>query len=114
MAAAVARPAGGEVIGADTEYRVHGAAWAADAAVAKVEVSTDGCKTWTAVRLLGQAAPNAWRLWEFPWHTPARAGRYSVMARVTDERGRTQPLERDPDRRNYVVNHVVPVEVDVK
>ena len=112
--AAVARPAGGEVIGADTEYRVHGAAWTADAAVAKVEVSTDGGKTWTAARLLGQAVPNAWRLWEFPWRTPARAGRHSVMARATDERGRTQPLKRDPDRRNYVVNHVLPVEVDVK
>ncbi len=112
--AEVARPTGGEVIAAGTDYRVHGAAWAGDAAVAKVEVSADGGKTWNAARLLGQAVPHAWRLWEFPWHTPARAGRYSLMARATDERGQTQPLKRDPDRRNYVVNHVLPVEVDVK
>lgn len=112
--AEVARPAAGEVIAAGTDYRVHGAAWSGDAAVAKVEVSADGGKTWAAARLLGQAVPHAWRLWEYRWHTPTRAGRYSLMARATDERGQTQPLKRDPDRRNYVVNHVLPVEVDVK
>lgn len=112
--AEVAHPAEGAVIAANTDYRIHGAAWTGDSAIAKVEVSTDGGKTWTAAHLLGQAVPHAWRLWELRWHTPAQPGRHTVMARATDQRGRTQPLKRDPDRRNYVINHVLPVGVEVK
>ncbi len=112
--AEVARPAEGEVITANTDYRVHGAAWTGDSTIARVEVSTDGGKTWMAALLLGRAVPHAWQLWEFAWHTPAQPGRYEVMARATDQRGRTQPLKRDPDRRNYMVNQILPVEVAVK
>jgi hypothetical protein len=36
------------------------------------------------------------------------------MARATDRRRRTQPMQRDPDRRNYLVSHVLPVEVEVR
>jgi hypothetical protein len=36
------------------------------------------------------------------------------MARATDSRGHTQPTTRDPDRRTYMINHVVPVEVEVR
>ena len=53
-------------------------------------------------------------MWEFPWRTPGQAGRVTLMARATDGRQRQQPLERDNDRRNYMVNHVLPVEVTVE
>jgi hypothetical protein len=36
------------------------------------------------------------------------------MARATDARGNTQPMERDADRRNYMINHVLPIEIDVR
>jgi hypothetical protein len=36
------------------------------------------------------------------------------MARATDSLGRTQPLHRDPDRGTYMINHLLPIEVDVK
>jgi hypothetical protein len=42
------------------------------------------------------------------------AGLYTVMARAIDARGRTQPMERDPDRRSYMISHVLPIEVEVK
>jgi len=29
-------------------------------------------------------------------------------------RGRVQPLERNADRRNYMISHALPVEVEVK
>jgi hypothetical protein len=35
------------------------------------------------------------------------------MARATDSRGRTQPMERDPDRGTYEINHCLPIEVEV-
>jgi hypothetical protein len=36
------------------------------------------------------------------------------MARATDKKGRVQVLERDPDRRNYAISHVLPVTVRVE
>ena len=71
-------------------------------------------QTWAQAQLLNQQVAHAWRLWEFPWRTPAQAGRVTLMARATDARMRQQPTERDGDRRNYVVNHVLPVEVTVQ
>ncbi len=112
--AAVARPAPHEVVRAGAAYRVRGAAWAGEAEVAKVEVSTDGGKTWEPARLIGKSAPFAWRLWEHEWRTPAKAGRHVVLARATDGHGRVQPPRHDPDRRTYVISHVLPVEVEVR
>jgi hypothetical protein len=80
--------------------------------VAKVEVSADGGKTWAAAKLLEKSVPYCWRLWEYTWANPA-AGKYKLMARATDTRGQSQPLTRDPGRRNYMISHVVPVEVTV-
>lgn len=111
--ASIARPTAGEVVPAGAAYRVHGAAWAGESDVAKVDVSTDGGKTWQPARLIDDPVPFAWRRWEFSWQ-PAAAGKHTLMARATDRRGRSQPLERDPDRRNYVISHVQPVEVDVR
>jgi DMSO/TMAO reductase YedYZ molybdopterin-dependent catalytic subunit len=111
--ASIARPAAGEVVPAGSDYRVHGAAWAGEQEVAGVSVSTDGGRTWQEASLLGKPVPFAWRLWEYAWRKPA-AGQYTLMARATDSRGRVQPLERDPRRRNYVVNHVLPTPVEVR
>jgi DMSO/TMAO reductase YedYZ molybdopterin-dependent catalytic subunit len=112
--AEIARPVQDEVIAARTAYRIHGAAWTGESEVSKVEVSTDGGKTWTEARLLDRAIRYAWRLWEYEWQTPARPGLYAILARATDRRGRVQPLERDLDRRNYLVSHVLPTIVEVR
>jgi DMSO/TMAO reductase YedYZ molybdopterin-dependent catalytic subunit len=109
----IARPAAGETLPAGKDFRVHGAAWAGVAEVTKVEVSTDGGSSWAAARLTGKAVPYSWRLWDYSWKAPS-AGRHVLMARATDSQGRTQPMRRDPDRRNYVINHVFPVPVTVR
>jgi DMSO/TMAO reductase YedYZ molybdopterin-dependent catalytic subunit len=110
----IARPAFLEVVKAGSPYRVFGAAWAGESEVAKVECSTDGGKTWADAKLLDKAVPFAWRLWEYEWKVPAQAGRTVVMARATDKRGRTQPKEHSPDKRNYTISHVLPIEVEVR
>jgi DMSO/TMAO reductase YedYZ molybdopterin-dependent catalytic subunit len=111
--AQIARPTAQEVVPLKKAYRIHGAAWAGESNVTRVEVSTDGGKTWGQAKLLGKEVPFSWRLWEFSW-TPAKAGRATLMARATDARGRTQPLQRDADRRNYMISHVLPTEVEAK
>lgn len=110
----IARPAGGEGIATGTSYRVHGAAWSADAEITQVEVSADGGQSWELALLCENAGPNAWRLWEYLWSVPSTPGSYTLLSRATDSRGRTQPLERDPNRANYMINHVLPVSVEVR
>ncbi len=112
--AQIARPARQEVVPKGRDYRVHGAAWAGESTVAKVEISTDGGKTWAEATLTGTAVPHAWRLWEWTWRVPNAAGPGSMMARATDARGRVQPLTRDTDRRAVMINHLVPVELEIR
>ena len=112
--AEIARPETGEVVPADAPYRVHGAAWSSDAEITKVEVSTDSGATWSLASLGRDSVPNAWRLWEYDWRTPANSGRQTLMARATDSRGRTQSFERSADRGTYMINHVLSIIVEVR
>lgn len=112
--AEIARPAEGETVRANTNICVSGAAWACDAEITKVELSTDGGATWNNAKLVGQSNPNAWRLWEFNWQTPSQPGKQTLMARATDSLGRTQPARRDPDRGTYMINHLLPIAVEVR
>ena len=111
--AQIARPGFAESVRAGQMYHVIGAAWTTEAEIAKVEISTDGGETWEDTHLLGKSMGNAWRLWEYHWRVPAIAGKATLLARATDSEGRTQPTERDEDRRGYIVNHILPIEVDV-
>jgi DMSO/TMAO reductase YedYZ molybdopterin-dependent catalytic subunit len=112
--AEIARPALYEVVPANSIYRMFGAAWTGESEIAKVEISVDGAKTWVLAQLLGDSVKYAWRLWEYHWRTPAQTGRHTVMARATDARGRTQPMERDTHRGTYIITHVQPIEVDIR
>lgn len=111
--AQIARPSAGESLPAATAYRVHGAAWGGAGLIAKVEVSADGGATWAEATLLGEAIPNAWRFWEWEWKTPAKVGPARLLARATDSTGQTQPRERVGDYGSYMVNHWLPIEVEI-
>ena len=112
--AQIARPTKNELVFADTHCQVFGAAWTGEGQVTKVEVSTDGGNRWAEAELLDESMRYTWRLWQHEWHTPARPGRYTIMARASDDRGRTQPMDRDDDRRDAVVNHVQRIVVEVR
>jgi DMSO/TMAO reductase YedYZ molybdopterin-dependent catalytic subunit len=111
--ASIAMPATGNVVPAGKPVAISGWAWAGEAKVAKVEVSIDGGSSWAGAKLVGEEAPFCWRKWELDW-TPTRVGPAKLLARATDDAGNTQPAERDPDRRTYMINHLVPVEIVVK
>jgi DMSO/TMAO reductase YedYZ molybdopterin-dependent catalytic subunit len=111
--AEIARPENGEVIPAGSTYRVYGAAWSGEAEITKVEISADSGVSWREAKLLGEAVKNAWRLWEYQWQTPAQAGRQTLFARATDSRDQVQPSERSGDRGTYMIDHLLPVEVEV-
>jgi hypothetical protein len=37
-----------------------------------------------------------------------------LIARATDSHGRTQPTDRDPDLGTYMINHLLPITVEVR
>ena len=112
--AQIASPAHSETVPCGKACRVFGAAWGGESEVAKVEVSVDEGRTWAEARLLNEAIPFAWRLWEYAWQVPRTTGRYQLGARATDTEGRTQLAEHDIDRRTFMINFVAYVEVEAR
>jgi DMSO/TMAO reductase YedYZ molybdopterin-dependent catalytic subunit len=112
--AEIAKPAQSDKVPANSTVRIHGAAWASDNEIVRVDVSTDGGSTWKEATLLGESKPNAWRFWEFNWKTPTVPEKQTLVARATDSLGRTQPAHRDPDRGTYMINHLLPITVEVR
>ena len=112
--AEITKPGEGETVPANSNVRVHGTAWTGDGEITKVEFSADDGSTWNEAKLLGESKPNAWRMWEFNWKTPASSGKATLIARATDSKGRTQPTGRDPDRGTYMINHLLPIAIEVK
>lgn len=112
--AVISRPATGDVVVSGRPCEVFGAAWAGESAVAKVEFSSDGGRSWKPVELERETAPFCWRFWRYVWTAPPTPGPVKLLARATDSRGTSQPESRDPDRRSYMINHLIPVEVLVR
>ncbi len=81
---------------------VHGAAWAGEADIVKVEVSTDGGASWNAAGLGHDHAHYAWRLWSYEWK--AKSGAYTILSRATDSQGRTQPATPVWNPSGYLYN----------
>ncbi len=109
--AVITSPGLHDVLEAGKAFTVNGMAWAGDQAVKKVELSSDGGKTWAPANVAA-STPFTWSKWSIEI-TPAK-GPLSLVARCTDAKGNTQSEKRDPDRRTYMINHLVPVEVTVK
>lgn len=92
---------------------IHGVAWAGEADVVKVEVSSDGGATWSAAALGNEQSRYAWRLWSHRWQ-PAKSGDYVISSRATDSRGRVQPETAAWNPSGYLYNAVDKVNVHVE
>jgi len=111
--AIIARPLNRAKVKAGSTVKIFGAAWTGGSAeIAKVEIGSDG-KTGENAKLLGKSLPYAWRLFEYRWKAPNAPGKYPLTARAFDTLGNAQPLTRDPNRENYMINHVIPIEINV-
>jgi len=91
---------------------VQGAAWAGEADIAKVEISTDEGASWKTAHLGHEEAHYAWRLWSVDWK-PAKPGDYTIQARATDSQGRTQPATPTWNPSGYLYNAVDQVRIHV-
>jgi DMSO/TMAO reductase YedYZ molybdopterin-dependent catalytic subunit len=72
--------------------RLVGRAWSGWAPVTRVEVSTDGARTWHEADLEQPAGPFAWSRWTFAWD--ATAGDRELVVRAWDEAGNVQPVDQ--------------------
>ncbi len=91
---------------------LEGRAWSGEAAIAGVEVSTDGGETWGEAELVSDSLGRwAWRTWRFVWN--AAPGDYELCCRARDEAGNTQPLEPQWNVGGYANNAVQRVAVTV-
>jgi len=90
---------------------VHGTAWAGEADIAKVEISTDGGSNWTPAILGHEQARYAWRLWRHEF--TAKRGDYTILSRATDTQGRVQPETPAWNPSGYLYNAVDEVKIHV-
>ena len=93
------------------KLEVHGVAWAGEADIVRVEVSTDGGSTWNSARLGHERSRFAWRLWNYDWN--AKRGDYEIQSRATDSHGRVQPAEAVWNPSGYLYNAIDQVKIHV-
>ena len=109
----ITAPMPGETVRAGEEYVLSGAAWSGEVEIARVEVSTDGGRTWEDAEVAPRSG-YSWHRWSYNWRAPA-AGGHTLMSRATNAKGETQPMEfpNQWDGHNYGNNMVFPFEVQV-
>ncbi len=89
-----------------------GRAWSGCAPITKVEVSTDGGRSWAAGELGDPVSPFAWRPWTYEWDA-TRPGDYELSVRATDGAGNVQPTEQSWSREGVQNNSVQRIRVVV-
>jgi DMSO/TMAO reductase YedYZ molybdopterin-dependent catalytic subunit len=85
------------------KQEIKGVAWAGEAEVTRVEVSTDGGLSWNPAQLGKDRAKYAWRLWSYEWN-PVRSGDYVILSRASDSQGRVQPEAAAWNPNGYMYN----------
>jgi hypothetical protein len=108
----ISAPGDGSLLKSRT-VNIQGVAWAGEADIVRVEVSTDGGSSWQPAQLGKDQAHYAWRLWNFSWKAP-KAGDYVISARATDSLGRTQPEAPIWNPSGYLNNAIDRVKIHVQ
>jgi sulfane dehydrogenase subunit SoxC len=85
----ITRPAGGQHLSVKGFYQIHGLAWSGAGAIRRVEVSTDGGKTWNDAELQSPALPKAYTCFDYGWNWNGEET--MLKSRCTDEAGGVQP-----------------------
>ncbi len=90
---------------------LQGRAWAGRGEIERVEVSSDGGRTWADAELEPPLSPHAWCGWTFVWD--AQPGEHELQCRATDSAGNTQPAAAEWNLEGYCNNAVQRVAVTV-
>ena len=82
-------PSGGQRLPGRGFYEITGLAWSGGGAIRRVEVSTDGGRTWKDAQLQEPVLRMAHTRFRFPWNWDGEEA--VLQSRCTDERGDVQP-----------------------
>lgn len=85
-------------------HQLHGRSWSGAGGVRRVEVSTDGGRSWR--RATPHGSGHGWQRWSVPWRPPG-PGSYTLRARATDSTGATQPAIAPYNTQGYLFGAVV-------
>ncbi len=85
----ITRPAGGQRLPVNGYYEITGLAWSGGGAIRRVEVSTDGGRTWKDAQLQDPVARKAHTRFTIPWNWNGEEA--VLQSRCTDEQGTVQP-----------------------
>jgi sulfite oxidase len=80
--------------------------------IAKVEISTNGGRSWIKAKLTSPAREYCWQLWSA--EVSATAATKQLIVRATDSNGKTQPQRVDWNAKGYMFNAWHSVGVNVK
>lgn len=84
-----------------------GRSWSGAGRITRVSVSLDGGESWRPAVLDRRSREDeGWTQWSVRWGNP-RPGRHELLARATDEQGRTQPLVAAVNSQGYFFDAVV-------
>jgi sulfane dehydrogenase subunit SoxC len=85
----ITRPSGGHHLPAPGFYEITGLAWSGGGTIRRVEVSTNGGKTWRDAKLQDPIMRKAHTRFTLPWNWDG--GEAMLMSRCTDDNGVVQP-----------------------
>ncbi len=110
----ITRPSGGHRLAGAGSYEITGLAWSGRGAIRRVEVSTDGGKTWKDAHLQEPVHRKAHTRFGFGWEWDGQET--TLLSRCTDDEGQVQPTLAElesiwkvkPDfwqRTSFIVGH---------
>jgi sulfane dehydrogenase subunit SoxC len=93
-------PSGGQHLSGRGFYEITGLAWSGRGAIKRVEVSTDGGKTWKDARLQEPILPMAHTRFRFAWNWNGEET--VIQSRCTDDKGDAQPTLQELTKRRGI------------
>src|SRR5262249_35368391 len=106
-------PLDGATVPTGSSIQLRGFAWAGEADITRVDVSTDAGATWNMADLDSEKARYTWRRFRYLWKPPA-AGSFVAMSRATDSQGRMQPMVETWNPAGYMYNVTDKIQINVK
>ena len=94
----ITRPSHGMTLKGPGLYQISGIAWSGNGTIKKVEITTDGGKTWTEAPLSAPVLPRALTRFRVPWRWDG--GATVLKARAIDDAGGVQP-----EREKFIAEH---------
>jgi sulfane dehydrogenase subunit SoxC len=91
---------------------LEGRAWSGWAPIDRVDVSSDGGRSWAEAELCPPVGEYAWSGWSYEWE--AESGEYELCCRASDAAGHTQPTAAEWNYDGFCNNSVQRVGVVVR